>query len=1047
MGRIGMVMAFVLGGQTPAVRAGDNVAPAVDFGREIRPLFNRVCAECHGPDQDQRQAGLRLDRPQGVFRATDGSPLIRPGHPEQSDLVKRIRSADPDYVMPPPAARQRLTATEVERIETWIRQGAQWDEHWAFVAPRRPALPALRQAAWTRNPIDHFVWESLKNEELSPSPVADRRTLVRRLHLDLTGLPPTADQVREFLADRRPDAYEALVDRLLGSPRFGERIALPWLDAARYADTHGYHEDYHREMWPWRDWVIDALNQNMPFDQFSIEQLAGDLLPEATPQQVIATGFNRNHGVTASGISEEYRVEYVLDRVRTTATVWLGLTMECGQCHDHKYDPISQQDFYRFFAYFNNITDRGVENREGNVDPLVTVRTPDIDLQLLAVEDEIAVLDRTQKRYRSRSSEAVHRWAASAASEKKQPLPGGLLLHLPLDNLAGAGVVDGLEGEPVGTITGSVKRVTGKFQRAVQFDGKTHIDLGDRLQLERTDAFSYGAWVYPTGSGGAILSRMDDAADYRGWDLFLAGDYPEFHMIHQWPGNAIHAKAAKPLPAGEWTHLFVTYDGSSKASGFQLYFNGVAQEVNVTRDGLTATIQTEKPFHVGRRNPSGHFVGRIDELRVYRGSLPAAAVAVVAGASPITGILRIAAAERTPDQVRTLTDYFLQTVDGDYRKLEQRRIALRAQQEQLQQQATKQTVMVMQEMEQRRATFLLKRGQYDQPGEQVSPGTPGFLHPLAQDARPDRLGLARWIVAPQNPLTSRVTVNRFWQMLYGAGLVVSAEDFGTQGQLPTHPELLDWLAVEFVESGWDIKQMLSRMATSSTYRQSSVVPSRLQQRDPSNRLLARGSRYRMPAELIRDNALAISGLLVGQVGGASVKPYQPQGLWLETSNRPYQQDAGASLYRRSLYVYWKRSVPPPTLFSIDAPTREVCIVRRQRTNTPLMALVLLNDPTFVEAARQLAQRSLELHPRDMEAGIDEMFARATSRPPRERERKILREIYRQQYAIYQNDPAAAAALLEVGESVARGKIDAARHAALTMLANTILNLDETMTRE
>jgi len=1043
-----MVAAFVLWGPMSAVRAVEDVAQVVDFGREIRPLLNRVCTECHGPDQEQRQADLRLDRPEGVFSATDGPPLIRPGDPEQSELVLRIRSTDPDYAMPPPAARQRLTTAEVERIETWIRQGAQWDEHWAFVAPTRPALPAFRPAVWTRNPIDYFVRESLETEKLSPSAEADRRTLVRRLHLDLAGLPPTADQVQEFLADPRPDAYEALVDRLLGSPRFGERVALPWLDAARYADTHGYHEDYHREMWPWRDWVIDALNQNMPFDQFSVEQLAGDLLPDATPQQVIATGFNRNHGVTASGISEEYRVEYVLDRVRTTATVWLGLTMECSQCHDHKYDPLSQQDFYRFFAYFNNITDRGVENREGNVDPLVTVRSPTIDVQLLSVEEEIAVLERAQKRHRSRSSEAVRRWAERAASEERPLLPEGLLLHLPLDNPQGVAVVDAVKGAQAGSITGVVQRVDGKFHRAVQFDGKTHIDLGDRLSLERTDAFSYGAWVYPTGSaGGAILSRMDDAAAYRGWDLFLAGGYPEFHMIHEWPANAIHAKATKPLPADEWTHLFVTYDGSSKASGFHLYFNGVAQEVNVTRDGLTGTIQTEKPFHVGRRNPSGHFVGRIDDLRVYAGSLPAAAVAAVAGASPLAGILKIAAAERSSDQVRTLADYYLQTIDAEYRKLEQRRGALRSQQQRLQQQAAKQTVMVMQEMEQRRTTFVLKRGQYDQPGEQVSPGTPGFLHPLAQDARPDRLGLAGWIIDPQNPLTSRVTVNRFWQMLYGAGLVVSAEDFGTQGQLPTHPKLLDWLAVEFVESGWDIKQIISRMATSSTYRQSSVVSSRLQQKDPSNRLLARGSRYRMPAELIRDNALAVSGLLVGRIGGASVKPYQPQGLWLETSNRPYQQDAGANLYRRSMYVYWKRSVPPPTLFSIDAPTREVCIVRRQRTNTPLMALVLLNDPTFVEAARQLAQRSLELHPHDVDAGIDEMFARATSRLPGRRERQVLREMYQQQYAIYQKDPASAAALLAIGESAAGGTFDAARHAALTILANTILNLDETMTRE
>ena len=709
--------------------------------------------------------------------------------------------------------------------------------------------------------------------------------------------------------------------------------------------------------------------------------------------------------------------------------------------------PCPQKDFYRFFAYFNNITDRGVENRTGNVDPLVTAPSPTIDRQLLTLEQEIASIESEQADYAAQADPALRQWEQRVAAEKQAALPPGLLLHLPLDNADGAAVVDAVARKPVGTIVGTPTRSLGKLNRSVEFDGKTHIDLGDRLGFERTDAFSYGAWVYPTGSGGAILSRMDDDSQYRGWDLFLAGGHPEFHMIHQWPSNAIHAKAKNPLPANEWTHLFVTYDGSSKANGFRLYFNGQPQDVNATQDGLTATIKTTKPLHVARRNPSGFFAGKIDDVRVYSGSLSPQAVAAIAGSNPVADILKIAVEDRTPLQVEALITYYLQSIDPDYQKLTQRRVALQAQHARLKREASQQTVMVMQEMKDRRATFVLKRGQYDQHGEEVKPGTPSFLHPLAADARADRLGLAQWIVDPQNPLTSRVNVNRFWQMLFGAGLVVSSEDFGTQGQLPTHPRLLDWLAIEFIESGWDVKRFMRSMVTSATYRQASVTSVDRQGSDPANRLLARGSRYRMSAEAIRDNALALSGLLVGEVGGPSVKPYQPPGLWLETSNRPYKQDAGHNLYRRSLYVYWKRSVPPPTLFAIDAPTREVCTVRRQRTNTPLMALVMLNDPTYVEAARHLAQRSLELHPLDIEGAIAEMFLRATSRPPRAPERNILRSIYEEQRSIYGTDRGAAAKLLSAGQSAANASLDPVVHAALTMVANTILNLDETMTRE
>ena len=963
--------------------------------------------------------------------------------------MERINAGDESVRMPPPDESRQLTAAEIALLRRWISEGGSYQAHWAFEAPSRPSMPRVNQNRWIRNPVDHFVLARLESNQLRPSPEADRRTLVRRLALDLTGLPPTPRQVEQFLHDRRPDAYQRLVDRLLASPAYGERISSEWLDAARYADTHGYHEDYHRDMWPWRDWVIEAFNSNMPFDQFTLEQIAGDLLPNATASQVVATGFNRNHGVTASGISEEYRVEYVLDRVRTTSTVWLGLTLECGQCHDHKYDPISQNDFYRFFAYFNNITDRGVENRQGNVDPLVPFVSPLIDRQLLALEDQIGVIEKQKTDEAARAGPRLAAWVKeqAAAEGDESVLSEGLLLHLALDAAEGSEVIDQVSQKGAGVITGSVVRGPGNFGGAVTLDGKTHLDLGDRLDFKRSDAFSYGAWIYRSGDSGAIIARMDDANNYRGWDLFLAGGYAEFHMIHQWPANAIHARATMPVVAGQWTHLFVTYDGTSKAEGFKLYYDGVAQQVNVTQDGLGETIHTDKPLHVGRRNPSGFFSGRIDDVRVYRGALSPAAVATLAGSSPVTAILKLTAEERTEEQEKTLTLYYLENIDPAFRGLSARLVTLQGQLAALKKQAASQTVMVMQEMKDRRSTFLLKRGQYDQHGDEVAAGTPAFLHPLADDARPDRLGLARWIVDPANPLTARVTVNRFWQMLFGSGLVTSSENFGTQGQLPTHPQLLDWLACEFVDSGWDVKGIIRLLVNSATYRQASVVSSLGGVKDPANRLLSRGSRFRMSAEAIRDNALAVSGLLVSRTGGPSVKPYQPKGLWLETSNRPYVQDSGSKLYRRSLYVYWKRSVPPPNLFAIDAPTREICTVRRQRTNTPLMALVMLNDPVFVEAARHLAERALVSSAGDAEAAIGRMFLRATARLPDPEEKIILQEIYQRQKAIYVGSLESAVQLLEVGDSPRNMSLDTATHAALAMVASTILNLDETITRE
>ncbi|MEO2032053.1 MAG: DUF1553 domain-containing protein [Planctomycetaceae bacterium] len=1025
------------------------VPDQINFNRDIRPILSSACFSCHGPDANKRQAGLRLDQRESVFVERNGKPILIPGDPSDSALYRRITSTAPDRRMPPMESGQSLTAAQITLLRRWIEQGADWQAHWSFMPPQRPPEQPRGHSNWARNAIDEFVLTRLNDAGLEASPEADKRTLLRRLSLDLTGLPPTLAEVNAFLADDGRDSYDKVVDRLLMSPAYGERMALNWLDAARYADTHGYHEDYHRDMWPWRDWVIDSFNANMPFDQFTIEQLAGDLLPDRTDSQIVATGFNRNHGVTASGISEEYRVEYVLDRVRTTSTVWLGLTMHCAQCHDHKYDPISQKEFYQFFALFNSITDKGVENRSGNVDPLLKVESPELFAKLAELQQDIAGIEAAkQRRELAVSSDELAAWergfSASGSWSEFQPADG-LQYHYPLDSAAEDTVTNAVAQQGHGRVIGHAEWTTGRIGNALQCDGTAYVDLGDAAGFERTDAFSYGAWILATNAG-AVIARMDDGAAYRGWDVFVAGKYVEAHMIHQWPDNALHARAKDPLNPEQWNHVFVTYDGSSQAQGLRIYVNGTLQDVDVTRDRLTDSIRTEKPLHIGRRNPSAFFSGAIDDVRIYSRTLSANEVAALAASGPAMSILRIARIDRTAPQNDLLRHHYLSNYAAEYMRLSAELDQLRVREKELSDESSKLTVMVMKEMETPRSTFVLERGQYDQHGETVQPGIPTFLPEFPESTSSNRLTLARWLVDPGHPLTSRVAVNRMWQMIFGTGIVKTSEDFGTQGELPTHPELLDWLATEFVRAGWDMKQILKLIVTSATYRQSSRFLPHARDRDPENRLLSRGPRFRLPAELIRDNALAAGGLLVEHVGGPSVKGYQPPGLWKETSNRGYEQDHGKQLYRRSLYSYWKRSVPPPNLFAIDAPTRETCIVRRQRTNTPLMALVMLNDPTFVEASRALAERAMTAR---IEPGerIGLMFERATSRRPRPAEGEILLTVYRRQQRVFAENHAAAVKLLAVGESKRSQSLNVAEHAALTTVASIILNLDETITKE
>ena len=998
---------------------------------------------------------------EGAANRDETAPFA-PGDLAASEAWQRITSDDPDLRMPPPDSNKNLTSSQIQQIRQWIEQGATWAEHWSFDSPQRAELPRVNNTQWPNNAVDYFTLARLEREGLQPSSSADRRTLARRLTFDLTGLPPSPADVLRFVNDTSPKAYEKLVDRLLSSRHYGERMALMWLDAARYGDTSVYHADGPRDMWAWRDWVVDAYNRNLSFDRFSTYQLAGDLLPNATIQQQVASGFNRNNGTTDEGgaIAEEYRVEYAVDRVKTTSTVWLGLTMECGQCHDHKYDPITQEEYYRFFAFFNVSADGGMQSRKGNATPVVNVLDPRHQRQLPEVRTELAKLSETVALHRQSIMPALHAWIANqeeAAREgRAEETVSNPALEFKLDEgkgrrvAVGGSMVEGKKAAAKGRLKGPASWTAGRFGQAIQFDGKTIVDAGDVADFERTDSFSYGGWLrLQTKSSGGFVARLDDNNGFRGYDIFISSRHIEVHIIHKWPDNAIKVRTTKPVSPDAWHHVFVTYDGSSKAQGVTIYVDGEPWEWKIERDALSDTIHTDKPLFLGGRNGSGRLLGTVDQVLLFDRTLSMPEVQTLARANPLLPILATAAADRTPQQNQTLEDYYLRNEDAKHQQLVKQQQQLKARETELLKPFT--TVMVMNNMARPRDTFILNRGSYDSPTKRkVQAGTPSVLPAMPSDAPRNRLGLARWLFQADHPLTARVAVNRYWQLLFGAGLVTTPEDLGSQGEFPSHPELLDWLAVDFRESGWDVKRMIKQIVMSATYRQSSRVTPELLERDPGNRLLTRGARFRLQGEFIRDNALAVSGLLVDEPGGPGVKPYQPPGLWREVGlggNPRFVQDHGDKLYRRSLYTYWKRSAPPPSMQIFDAPTREKCAVRRPRTNTPLQALVTLNDVQFVEAARRLAERILLEGGATPQTRLDLAYRLVVARTPRESERKVLDDVLQHSLTHYRAAKPAAVELVSAGESPRDESLDVVEHAAWTVVAGMLLNLDETLTRQ
>jgi Protein of unknown function (DUF1553)/Protein of unknown function (DUF1549)/Concanavalin A-like lectin/glucanases superfamily/Planctomycete cytochrome C len=1056
----------------PAPMPSDVAKPAgkLEYNRDIRPILAENCFACHGADSAARKKDLRLDQRDVAINAK----AIVPGKPEKSDMITRIFAAADDGMMPPAKSHKKLTPAQKETLKRWVAEGAEYQAHWSFIAPSRPPLPKfdgdVKASSWIRNPIDAFILAKLKENGLEPAPEADRRTLARRLSFDLTGLPPEPADVEAFVNDKSANWYEKYVDKLMDSPQWGEHRGRYWLDYARYGDSNGIHIDNFREIWSYRDWVISAFNKNMPYDQFTIDQLAGDLLPNPTLDERIATGFNRCNITTSEGgaINEEYFVLYARDRTETTSAVWMGLTTGCAVCHNHKFDPITQRDFYSLSAFFNNTTQPAMDGNVQNTPPIINVpRTEDRPRYDAVLKEIVAAKTKMDAR-----REAAHAdftgWLKTAKAEDfigKIPTQG-LVFHAPLKEGKGDGIAFNVNGQGQ-----KIKLPTGydwsaarpdKTKGAFTIQAGNSIDLKDVGDFDRTQPFAISTWVSigKRGNNGAIVGRMDEANAYRGWDLWIQHDKIGMHVINAYPQDAVKVVAKNALQPGNWTHVTVAYDGTGKSGGIKVYYDGEPQATDVETDTLKSTTRTTVPLKIGQRSsPTSRVSGiAIEDLRIYDRLFTAIDAQQLSGSRRTFEILSKPADKRTPQEAEELFTWWLVSQDAAYRNLST--AYRKVQEEEVAIKARGTIAHIMNEKPGEPMAYVLFRGDYDKRRDPVKAETPASMPPMAKDLPHNRLGLAKWLLQKDHPLTARVTVNRFWQEVFGTGLVRTSGDFGIAGELPSHQELLDWLAVEFREptaglccengTPWDVKRMFKLIVTSSTYRQAAIASKEKLEKDHDNRLLSRGPRFRMDAEMIRDNALAASGLLVRKIGGPSVKPYQPEGVWeavamIGSNTRDYKRDNGEALYRRSMYTFWKRAAPPASMEVLNAPNRETCAVRRDRTNTPIAALLTLNDVQFVEAARVLAEKAIKSG-KDDDARIGFISARLLARPFRAQELAIVKDSLAELRANYKAKPADAAKLIAFGESKPDATLDVAELAAWTMLVNELFNLDEVLNK-
>jgi len=1045
--------------QAAAEPKGPQLPTEISFNEHVQPILSENCYQCHGPDAKAREpedAPLRLDiAEEAMTPRENGKPVIIPGDPAASLAVKLMHSGKASEVMPPPDSHKTMDADEIAILETWIDQGAEYQDHWSFIAPTRPELPPAG-ADWASNPLDRFTAAKLQQYGLQPNPPEDLARFYRRLHLDLTGLPPSPAELASFTDSCRltPDTCVAdATRRLLATPASAEHFARHWLDAARYADTHGIHIDNYRAIWPYRDWVIRAFQQGMPWDQFTIEQIAGDLLENPTLDQQIATGFNRCLATTGEGgaIAEEYDAIYAQDRVDTTAAVWLGLTTGCASCHDHKFDALTMKDNYSFTAFFRNTPMSALDRNNGEHPPNIFAPLPEDRERWASLNGEISTTEKELAARRKAARPDYNQWLTTAKIEAPKEIDSTLHLHLPLIEAGGPihGTVDGQTREwPT-----ELPRVEGPLGHALEVSAGI-LELGDLGNFKRADPVSYGGFIRIEGKpNGAVIARMNPDKEYRGWDLWLQAGAPGAHIIDSWDKAANKAVGPKPLTPKTWQHVFITFDGSKASQkAMAVYVDGKPVKAAPKPNTVGGNIEAKVPLRFGSRHGGNSKLSdgkvALQDFRFYRRLLSPAEIDSLAKNSLLRHILTLPADQRTKEQKASIYNYYLANVDTPSRELRTRIDKLNKEQAAIKSRGS--VTLVMQEKPKEEPfAHILNRGLYSDKGEKVTPATPAALPPMPDDAPRNRLGLARWLVSRDNPLTARVTMNRTWYYFFGRGLVETTEDFGIMGDRPSHPKLLDWLAVEFMDSGWDYRHMIELIVTSSTYRQAATLTPEKLERDPQNILLARGPRYRLDAEQLRDLTLAASEILVSKLGGPPVKPYQPEGIWstvaMKSSNtRNYKADEGEKLYRRSIYTFWKRTAPHPAMEILNAPTREVFCVRRERTNTPLQAFVTMNDPQFVEAARQLAGRALTAAP-DFDARLDFVTARLISRTLTDKERPVVRLTLDKALTEFRDTPDAAKQLIEVGASRTATE-DPATLAAWTIVSSQIMNLDECLTK-
>ena len=1043
--------------ETPVAQAKGVLPEKVSFNEHIQPILSEYCYHCHGPDSGTRRPDkepLRLDIEADAFKIRDfGASVIIKGKPAESELIKLIKSKDKDEVMPPPESHKTMGAREIALLEKWVEQGAEYEGHWSYEAVSRPEAPKNK---WSDKPVDAFVFEKLAEAGLEPNPSEDARRFHRRLSLDLTGLPPEPAETDTFAAAYEKDAEAAVsaeADRMLASIPSAEHFARHWLDAARYADTHGIHIDNFRSIWPYRDWVVQAFHKNMKWDQFTTEQLAGDLLPSPTLDQQVATGFLRSLATTGEGgaIPEEYDAIYATDRVDTMSGIWLGLTASCASCHDHKFDPFATKEFYQFTAFFRNNTMSALDGNNAEHAPSVFVPLAEDREKRTSLEASLKDIDGRIAARRNAADADFKSWLATAGQVGTQGTDPTLAIHLPLTES---------EGNIKGTVNGQPQewpaapaRVDGPLGKAITVSG-SDIPLGDIGNFSRGDQISYGGFIrIDANVNGSVIAKMDPANGFRGWDLYLEGGRPGGHVIDSWPNAASKLISPTALKPNTWQHVMVVFDGTlASDQALSIYVDGKRVDAGAQPNTVGATLQTTVPLRLGsRENGDSKLTGGValQDFRFYRKKLTEAEIFQLANNKIIGALAAIPEASRTPEQNTVLVNHYFASVDAPTLEVLREKDSLNAELSEMRKRGS--ASLVFEEIKgQEPFAHILVRGAYASKGEKVFPNTPAMLPPMPEGAPKNRLGLAQWLNDPKNPLPARVTMNRLWSNFFGIGIVESAGDFGIMGARPTHPKLLDWLASEFVSSGWDYRHMAKTIATSRAYRQSGAISPEKLEKDHANRLISRGPRVRLDAEQIRDLSLAASGTLSLRVGGAPVKPYQPEGIWEavampQSNTKNYKQDTGEALYRRSIYTMWKRTAAPPTMEILDSPTREHFCLQRPRTNTPLQALALMNDPQFVETSRNLASKAMT-EQKDFDSRLDLISQRLLARKLESAEKTVVKETLDAALAYYTAKPEEARLAITTGESKAPETIPAPELAAWSLVASQIFNLDETVTR-